>query len=86
LVYRDDFGSQASGVRNIKLRSGGDFQSKIKVNIKGAGLDMPPLPVSMDSELTVQFIHELGGCWTSTYSAPAIKNKAGKFLGKSSGN
>ena len=86
LVYRDDFGTQASGVRNIKLRSGGDFQTKIKVNIKGAGLDMPPLPVSMDSELTVQFINEQGGCWTSTYSAPAITNKSGKFLGKSSGN
>lgn len=79
--YKDKEASP-SGITQLQLSEGLD--GKAKIQVKGKGLDLPDLDLSMlTSPLTVQLKRVGGGiCFGATYSAPFTKNDGVSFKDK----
>lgn len=77
--FRDKGGSQ-DGTTNITLRSG-TGKGVIKVTGKGSLLDVPPLPLAVDPDVTVQ-LSTGAACWQARFDT-AKKNDAERFQAKS---
>lgn len=79
--YKDEEASP-SGITQFQLSAGLD--GKAKIQVKGKGLNLPDLDLSMRaSPVTVQLQPGSGGvCFGATYSAPALKNDGVQFKDK----
>jgi len=81
--YRyNDPDSSNDGIRRIVLRPGPLGKARAQVKGKGNDLTLPGLPLSQDSQVTVQLRNSVGGCWGTSYDAPASKNEADQFRDK----
>jgi hypothetical protein len=70
-----------TGLRKLELKSGVAGKSKIGVLGKGDLLAMPGLPI-LDLPVTVQLVHDGGGCWGATFGTTQ-RNQADLFKAKS---
>ena len=68
--------------------SGGDFtaiQAALNVAVAGDTIDVrekPTLPFAQDPAVTVQLRRSGGGCWGSSFAAPATRNDGAQFKDK----
>lgn len=69
----------AEGVRQLVLKAGSAGRSKIQLRAQGDALTPPQLPFAQSPAITVQLHGSAGGCWQSTYGAPARRNDAAQF-------
>jgi len=82
-----DTSAVTDGVKTVQLKSGPFGKAKAAVMAVGVNIPMPP-PFSgtnlreQDPEVVVQLINDLGFCWSTTFTAPAIKNEAERFKDK----
>jgi hypothetical protein len=77
--YKDDDGTPL-GVTRVGARSGD--RSTVKVQGRGANLQMPALPLTLP--VRVQLQTETGACWEAVFSAAgARKNLSSEFAGRS---
>ena len=82
-----DTSAVTDGVKTVQLKSGPFGKAKAAVTAVGVNIPMPP-PFSgtklreQDPEVVVQLINDLGFCWSTTFTAPAIKNDAERFKDK----
>ncbi len=70
------------GVRSVVLRRGDAGKSKFTVKAKGVHLGLPPLPLSQDPELTVNFVTSDGRCWKAVFASPASLSTPERFKDK----
>lgn len=66
--YNDSRASN-DGLRSIKLRGGSDGKASLQVLARGAGIDMPNLPLDQDPTVRVQLVNNHGQCWEAYYSS-----------------
>jgi hypothetical protein len=82
-----DAASVTDGIKNVQLKSGALGKAKVSVSAVGVNIPMP-VPFSMtqqreqDPEVVVQLINDLGFCWSTTFTAPALENDADRFKDK----
>ncbi|MFQ5478157.1 MAG: hypothetical protein ACE5E4_06030 [Candidatus Binatia bacterium] len=81
-VYKDRFASNAPGVKSAVFKAGVDGKASIKVKGQGEGLDMPTLPLSLDTQASMQIMRDTGACWQADYGRPPKKNTSKFFKGK----
>jgi cysteine-rich repeat protein len=66
-------------LRQLRLRAG-DAVASISAKAKGANLPAPDLPLDQQPAVTVQLRTSAGACWGATYTAPASRNDATRFV------
>jgi hypothetical protein len=78
--YRNSDVSGSGLARSLQviLKEGSDGKARISVVQKGSTI--PALPLA--EPLRVQLVNGAGTCWEARYSAPAIKDDAGRFMDK----
>jgi len=76
--YADRDG-RAGGIIKIILKPGDEGTAKIIVKGKGTSLSLSALPLAQDTQVTVQLKNTEGVCWTTSYAAPPISNRAEQF-------
>ena len=72
----------SDGISRIRLKTGIAGKANIKVGARGNPIDMPPMPLVEDTNVTVQFLGLHGPCWEAEYPAPAKRNTATKYDGQ----
>lgn len=78
----DDPDGSVGGLRRLTFRGSViDGRARIKVNLKGAGLVLPSLPLDQDDQVTVQLVGE-NACWEATYSS-STHNQSDRFRARS---
>jgi hypothetical protein len=71
------------GLAAVKMKAGSvPGKSQFQVKGKKANLPVPTLPFTQDPAVTVQVRNSNGACWTTLFSAPAIKNLPAQFKDK----
>ena len=68
------------GIQQLKLKSG--IAGKAKIQVKGAGVNLPTLTPPFGLPIKVQLKNNNGICWEANFSAPATKNIAGSYKDK----
>jgi cysteine-rich repeat protein len=76
--YRDSDGG-AGGLTKMLLRPGEEGKAKIILTGRGTNLPLPELPLAQDSTVTIQLRNSAGGCWGTSYAAPAAQNTDEQF-------
>jgi hypothetical protein len=74
-------GADSDGVRKVKLKTGKDGKSRIRLAAKD--LSLPALPLGQDPEVVIQLHQSEGTCFESRFAAPAKRNDASTFKDKS---
>jgi hypothetical protein len=75
--YSDPTGA-VGGLRRASFRGSPiDGRSRIRINLKGADLTLPGLPLDQDDQVTVQLVGE-NACWGADYSS-ATSNLSTRF-------
>ncbi len=69
-----------NGMSKMLLRAGEDGRAGVKARGRGTGLQDPALPLDQSPAIIVQIVNDQGGCWGTTFSAPAIGNSSSSFL------
>jgi cysteine-rich repeat protein len=83
LKFANSKGTVAGGVSSLALTPGAAGRSKISVKGKGAGLDLPPLPLDGMDTFIAQLRRGTGAdCWESTFVPPFKKNGSTQFSDK----
>ena len=77
--YRD-LGATNAGVRYILLKEGVDGKARIVVSAKGENIDAAPLPLALDTTVTVQ-MRNGAACWEGQFSR-ALRNDDKRFKAK----
>ncbi|MDP3938639.1 MAG: hypothetical protein Q8R92_10950 [Deltaproteobacteria bacterium] len=72
----------AGGITRVSLRPGVGGRADIRAEARGNGLSMPPMPLSEDSQVTVQLLALQGPCWEASYASPAKANSASRYSGR----
>ncbi len=80
-LYKDK-DTTPHGVKTVVLREGVDGRGRIVVKGKGSLLPMPGLPLPQSPRVIVQLVNTAGGCWTSEFSSPALRNDEKMFRDK----
>ncbi len=57
-------------------------KTQIQVAGKGPTLPVPGLPLAQDTKVTIQIHNSDNACWTTSFSAPAVKNVSNQFKDK----
>jgi hypothetical protein len=79
--YSDPSGA-VGGLHRVSFRGSLiDGRSRIKVNLKGAALTLPSLPLDQDDRVTVQLVGQ-NACWGAAYSS-ATSDLSSRFRAKS---
>jgi hypothetical protein len=82
-----DAAAVTDGIKSVQLKSGPLGKAKVSLSAVGANIPMA-VPFSMtqqreqDPEVVVQLINDLGFCWSTTFTAPALENDADRFKDK----
>ncbi len=66
----------------VKIKAGADGKASLQLQGKGAGLDIPRLPLEQDSSVTIQLSNATGACWETVFPAPSKFNYEGRFQDK----
>ena len=68
------------GIKKVQLKAGDAGRAKIKVQGKGANLEVSGLPLSGSATVTAELRNLANGtCFGATYSAPFKRNDADRF-------
>ena len=51
----------------------------LKAKAKGGLVPMPALPLAQSPAVTLQLLHDGGGCWETTHTAPPVRNDTAVF-------
>ena len=79
--FSDKLGTQG-GITQILAKAGADGKASLQVDGKGAGLDLPTLPLGLPARVQLEVVG--GVCFEATFSnAGTKKNDAGQFQGQS---
>ncbi len=82
LQYKDKLLSQ-HGLQQVKMKQGLIAgKTQIQVAGKGPTLPVPGLPLAQDTKVTIQIHNSDNQCWTTSFSAPAVKNVSNQFKDK----
>jgi cysteine-rich repeat protein len=73
--------SKTGTVRAAVLKAGAAGKTRVVVKAKGAGIDLPALPVDLSSPVLVQLQSALGECWQSEHGTAAV-NSTTRFTSK----
>jgi len=77
-VYKDR-DRTPHGIVKLLLKTSPGGIATLKLKAKGGLVAMPPLPLAQSPAVTVQLVHDEGGCWETTHTAPAARNDAAVF-------
>jgi hypothetical protein len=72
-----DRAREIAGIELIRMTPGSDGRAKVQVTGRGAGLELPALPLT--APVTVQLQVANGECWTATYASRIRRNADGLF-------
>ncbi|MBM4266959.1 MAG: hypothetical protein FJ144_10145 [Deltaproteobacteria bacterium] len=74
--YGDKNGA-SGGITKLLLKTGAEGKAKLLVKGRGAGLDLPELPLDGDPSVGVEVRNDEGVCFGTTFAAPADNDGAG---------
>ena len=66
-----DTSAVTDGLKKVQLKAGAFGKAKVSLQATGVNIPMP-----------VQLINDLGFCWITTFTAPALENDAERFKDK----
>jgi hypothetical protein len=72
--FKRPVGANPDGLRRIRLRAGEEGKSRVRVQGKGPGLELPALPLAEDEALVVQLHNGIGRCWEASFDAAPRAN------------
>jgi len=70
------------GIGKLKMKEGEDGKALVIAKGTGVELGLPALPLTIDSELTLQLIAQAGECWETVFDAGNVTTKNGRLKAK----
>jgi cysteine-rich repeat protein len=67
------------GIVKLLLKTDASGSGTFKLKAKGALVEVPALPMAQLPVVTLQLVHDQGGCWQTAHDAPPARNDAETF-------